>query len=334
MNKLGKVLLISPSFFSYHILIKDELEAQGYLVDWVDDRAGSGFIKKSILRFFPIFAPKLLEEKFKFIFNNIEDNKYDSVLVVKGEGISSDTINFLRKKFSKATFGLYLWDSTENSKNSLNISKYFDVVSTFDLEDSKKFKWHYRPLFCKKNVRNSIANNFEYDISFIGTVHSDRHFIINKIYERYSKKYKLFFYLYIQNKILKLYKSIFDRSIFFSRINVIKYKSLDYLKYSEVVNSSKAVLDIEHPKQNGFTMRTIETLMSGKKLITTNKNILNSDLYHPSRMLLIDRNNPLIPDEFMESNFMKIEVEKKYYYSVECWVKELINLQGKNRRFP
>ena len=45
-----------------------------------------------------------------------------------------------------------------------------------------------------------------------------------------------------------------------------------------------AVLDIEHPKQVGLTMRTFEVLASGRKLITTNRSIINHEFYDPLRM--------------------------------------------------
>lgn len=330
---LGKILLISPSFFSYHILIKNEMENQGYFVDWVDDRAGVGFLGKSLLRLFPILFTKFLEDKFINIFDNFEEDKYDHILVIKGEGLSLGALSFLKKKFNKASLGFYLWDGVRNAKNAVNISHFFDVVSTFDIEDSRKNGWHYRPLFCKKinNTVNEYDGGEMVDISFIGTLHSDRHRIVKKIFEKNSQKYNLFFYLYVQNFIMKLYRSIFDISILFSNIGFVKYKPIEFNDYNNIKNNSKSVLDIEHPAQNGFTMRTIETLISGKKLITTNKNIINSNIYHPSRILLIDRKCPEISDDFMSSKFLELNNELIDYYSINFWISELIELQEKNK---
>lgn len=333
-NFLGNVLLISPSFFSYHTIIKNELENQGYLVDWIDDRAGAGFLIKALLRLFPTCFTKFLEKKFIKIFENLDENKYDVIFVIKGEGLSSNGLRFLKKKFNRASLGLYLWDGVKNAKNSVKLAELFDVVSTFDLEDSKRNNWHYRPLFCKNidfEKNKSECDKYSYDISFIGTLHSDRHRIVKKIFENYSKKYELFFYLYVNNFLLKLYKSFFDSSVIFSTNNLIKYNPIKFSEYKTITNNSKAVLDIEHPDQNGFTMRTIETIISGKKLITTNKNIINSNLYHPSRILMINRNNPIILDDFMNSNFSKLNEDLMKYYSIECWVKELIDLQKKRK---
>jgi hypothetical protein len=98
------------------------------------------------------------------------------------------------------------------------------------------------------------------------------------------------------------------------------------------VNRSAAILDIEHPKQRGLTMRTIETLISGKKLITTNKSIINSNLYDTSRVYVISRDNPQLPNNFINSKFLPIPESLKYYYSCEGWISELMHLQDLNKK--
>ena len=60
----------------------------------------------------------------------------------------------------------------------------------------------------------------------------------------------------------------------------------------DVVRSSRAVLDIQHFKQTGLTMRTLETLGAGKKLITTNPDVKEYDFYDEGRVMTIDRANP------------------------------------------
>jgi hypothetical protein len=98
------------------------------------------------------------------------------------------------------------------------------------------------------------------------------------------------------------------------------------------VNISAAVLDVEHPKQRGLTMRTIETLIAEKKLITTNKNIINSNLYDKSRVCIINRDNPKLPDDFIDCPFLPVPDPLKYYYSCEGWVSELLDLQNLNKK--
>jgi hypothetical protein len=74
-------------------------------------------------------------------------------------------------------------------------------------------------------------------------------------------------------------------------------------------------------------MRTIETLLAGKKLITTNQSILDSDLYHKSRVLIIDRNDPIIDPDFLTSPFKAVPDSIRQNYSCTGWLCELLKLQ-------
>ena len=66
------------------------------------------------------------------------------------------------------------------------------------------------------------------------------------------------------------------------------------------LKQSKTVVDIQHPKQSGLTMRTIEMLGANKKMITTNADIQNYDFYHPNNICIVDRNNVVVPPEFIK----------------------------------
>ena len=97
---------------------------------------------------------------------------------------------------------------------------------------------------------------------------------------------------------------------------------------ARVVNLSTAVVDVEHPRQRGFTMRTIECLLAGKKLVTTNRHIMTSDLYHPSRVHLIARGTPEIPANFIAQPCQMVSDILRQRYSCEGWIAELLNVQA------
>lgn len=78
-------------------------------------------------------------------------------------------------------------------------------------------------------------------------------------------------------------------------------------------------------------MRTIETLLAGKKLITTNRHILESDLFHPSRVLLISRSAPRVDDAFLGLPFKPVEDALRKSYSCEGWALQLLAAQEQAR---
>lgn len=328
INYRGHILLITPLTFSYHIAISEVLGSMGFAVTWWDDRASSATWYKLALRLFPKITTRLSDGEFSKRLKQIDSSSITHILVVKGEGLSKRMAFKLRDTFRSASMGFYLWDSVENAKNSQNIKAAFDSISTFDPVDAKSFNWHYRPLFWRKGsaIQNSIAHP-EFDWCFIGTIHSDRHKVIHLLRQSSGKKYRSFIFAYFQSPLLLFVRKIFDRTLWLAPKQSLSTKPMSASDVAKVVDHSIAVLDVEHPLQRGFTMRTIETLLAEKKLVTTNTSILDSDLYHPSRVHVINRNSPEIPLAFLRSPFQPVDEVLRAYYSCEGWVKELLSIQ-------
>jgi hypothetical protein len=72
-------------------------------------------------------------------------------------------------------------------------------------------------------------------------------------------------------------------------------------------------------------MRSIETLLLGRKLVTTNTEIKNSDLFHESRVFVIDRREPNISQDFLESPFVDIPQETREKYFLRSWLQDVIH---------
>jgi hypothetical protein len=182
-------------------------------------------------------------------------------------------------------------------------------VLTFDKGDAALHNFDFRPLFyldLYSAIRQEAAP-ISYDLCFMGTVHSDRYSIVKGIKEWCdANELRCYFYLYMQNKtfyyVNKLTKKNGNPSTalvarFSTRRFANAFEEISCTKRSaaeivDVVRSSRAVLDIQHFKQTGLTMRTLETLGAGKKLITTNPDVREYDFYDEGRVMTIDRSNP------------------------------------------
>lgn len=328
---MKEIFLICPPTFGYYKTIVRTLEEAGYKVYWISDCPIGASWYKVLLRLFPKAIKSLFEERFLKIIDSIDLESASQILVVKGEALTPFLVKWMRRKFPKSKMTLYLWDSIKNVHGILDIAELFDYVATFDMKDATKRKWGYRPLFFRDEKGGGIfSSTIIYDWCFIGTIHSDRHRIISSL--RKYKNLNPFVFSYFQNFIVYLARAICDKSIWTASFNSISFKPMDSISIKRVVSQSRSVLDVEHPMQNGFTMRTIETLMDEKKLITTNRNILNMNLYHPSRVLIIERSNPKIDQEFLGLPFKKISNELRDYYSCRAWIDGL--LQNSNDILP
>jgi hypothetical protein len=292
-----KILFISPRTFNYEIEIIKELEEMGAEIDFYNESSISNKFFKILYKLFPSLFYFESLKYYNFIIKLNSPKKYDFIFFIKANMISSKSLKSMRNKFKNAQFILYLWDSIENNKGIIKKFKYFDKLFTFDFKDSLKFPstLTFLPLFYLKEFSKICVNNQKekkYDITFIGTNHSNRYSIINKLIT-INKDFNLnlFIYLYFQTRI-QLY--FFKLTHIFSKKSKILFFSNTKLSFDEIIKIygfSNAILDIEHPKQDGLTIRTIETIGMNKKLITTNENILTMDFYHPNKVFILTQSN-------------------------------------------
>ena len=331
-SQRGHVLLVSPLTFSYHLSISETLRSMGYEVTWWDERASSATLYKLALRLFPAWTVLWSERSFLERLGQLDSASISHVLVIKGEGLSKRVALKMRETLSSASMGLYLWDGVENVKGVSNILPAFDSVATFDPVDAKTLGWTYRPLFWRNiSVGKGLRGATLFDWCFIGTIHSDRHRVIHRLRQRYGQTKRSFVFGYFQSPLMLFMRRLGDWTLWLAPKGSLSTKPMSAAEVAHKVEYSKAVLDVEHPRQRGFTMRTIETLLAGKKLVTTNKHILTSNLFHPSRVHVISRTGPEISTEFLDQPYLAVPESLRNYYSCEGWILELLGLQDSAR---
>lgn len=325
-----KILFFAPKFFNYEIEIKKKLEQLGAQVDFYDERMNPSNLDKVIIRLKKDLLTKKIESYYNNIIDRSKNRKYDYVFFLSPETITRELLQKLRRNQKNAKFIIYMYDSIKNKKNAREILNEFDSHFSFDKNDCEidnRFK--FRPLFYLDEYSKLAEKSYnkKYDISFIGTVHSDRYEVIKSIKEQaISNGLNVNFFMYFPSKIIYLVKKIFDKSYKNTEIKDFSFESISKDKVLDIISNSKVILDIQHPKQVGLTMRTIEMLGMKKKLITTNKNIKNYDFYNSNNIKIIDRNNPILDLDFIKKTYE--EIEKKIYekYSIERWLRDIFDV--------
>ena len=310
-----KILFIAPKFFDYEIEIKKEFERLGGDVAFFPEKPYSFYYR--VLKQISAKFQKSIEINYlNSILSNVEN--FDIFFLIRGEIITEIFLKTLKQKSPKAIFIMYQWDSIKNNSNYVYLLNYFDRVSTFDMVDAQRLNINYLPLFYIKKYKNlELNDDKKYDIVFFGSYHGDRLEILKKVSKECERlgldfKYHLF--------IPKL--TLLKRVVFLKiKLQDLKYLSTKSVSINEILESykfTKAVLDIENPGQNGLTMRTFEVLGAALKLITTNKRILNENIYDEANILLIDRNELYLDEFFLKrTNIMNETVAK---YDISHWL--------------
>lgn len=325
-----KILFICPHFFEYEREIELELIKLGACVDFYDERPFKSSVEKILNRLNLKFA---INNKIKKYYSNIlqrtENIDYDYLFVVAPETMTPEFLMELKLKNNKIKTILYLWDSIKNKKNVSIIIEYFDKVFTFDRSDSTmNDKVAFLPLFyiAAYSNKHNPCNNYCYNLAFIGTAHSGRFNIVNSISKKVGvENTRNFLFFYSPSKLVFLLKKILTNELNGISIKDISFKSMQPSDVFSVLANSNIVIDIEHPNQNGLTMRTIEMLGMQKKLITTNKNVVDYDFYHPSNILVIDRHDPHIPADFLESSYQPVDETIRLRYCISAWLTSIFS---------
>lgn len=323
-----KILFISVKTFNYELEIAEKLRELGADVDYFDERPSNTVLTKAVIRVRRSLFQKKINNYYKDILKKIDHKKYDYFLLIKGEVIPSFFLKKLKFSQKECTCIFYNWDSYENNPNAISIINFFDRKFTFDPQDAKSFNLDFRPLFFIDKYKNvNESRSTKYKVLFLGTAHSDRYRISNYI-KKWSiqNNYSTFMYYYMQSRLVYFLKSNFDKSYMGVKdfnYKDISFKSLDFNEIIKYYENSSIVLDINIPNQRGLTMRTFEALGAGKKIITTNKEILKYSFYDPSNIFVIDRENIKLSIDFFESKFNSYDEKMLYQMSISGWIESI-----------
>lgn len=320
--KSKSILLFTPGFFNYDDDINQELVRRGAAVYHYNERGNPNNFQKIILRKYYLLDYHRILQYYKKIIHKHRNEKIDYVVFINPEAVNQNIIKILKEIFPNAVFMMYMWDSLNNKNRTTRIIPYFDKAFTFDKTDADKNDLLiFRPLFYRNVYYNhETSTKNAYDLSFIGTIHSDRYEILRKIQNLENKN--IYYFLYFPSRMIYFYYKLINQTFRKTKMREFRFKALNDIELLDILQSSDILIDIHHPYQKGLTIRTIESIGLKKKLITTNSDIKNYEFYNPN-ICIIDRNNPVIPASFYSQKYVELGDNIYYKYSIAGWIDDL-----------
>jgi hypothetical protein len=295
------ILFISPIFHDYHLHIIKQLEKLGANVYFFPERDYS-FKFKIINNFFNHNMIEYQKLHYTKILKNTENVSFDYLFVIRGYMIDISFIKSFKKMNPKAKTIMYQWDSNKTN-NFGHVLDEFDNIFSFDYEDCENFNIHYLPLFYTNDIAeiNNKQSIVEYDFFLMGTYIPERYEALIKL-KNYLKttNYTLKSHIYIP--VTSLLKEILLNKAKID-LNIVSTRHLARNEYLKLLLTSKIVVDISNNNQTGMAMRVIEALALGKKVMTSNKNIIKEPFYNANDILIFDTNYPNIPESFVKTDF-------------------------------
>ncbi len=325
---MKKILLLAPDFYEYTSSIREEMRLHGCDTDFYDTRPPVSSIQKARMKKSPSYQYKMLEAYKTRILSEIQGVHYDLVLVIA-------CVTFDRKQLSEILDAagnckkiFYMWDSFCNYPKTAEILSLFDANYSFDPLDCEAYNMIYRPTFYSKSClryKEDLHPEKRQDIFFIASFLPERYRIlkgfvadmsaknVNFKFHLYAKSYGAYLYFKLNNRHLALSRKDFTLAVMDEKTKV------------ENILASTAILDIPFCEQAGLTMRVLEGIVLGKKIITTNQSIKKYPFYSSNNIAVITETDfSEVTRDFLDGEILPYDDIYKEDFSVQSFVKALI----------
>ncbi len=338
MTSRMKILLITIRFHTVHEKIVQELTNMGYEVTFLEVPIPARLQRASSqMRLVGCFRDKKAE---KNAIKELSNTHFDYCLALGTFFYSNKLLSALKETNPHIKTVLALWDSLAGWDFSYALS-WFDKKYSFDPQDCAKHKeLMYHPDFFLDNTP-IFAEELKYDLCHIGTLHQltgKRLEILLQLKQQADnlglKSYITLFHKEkrdsLKSRVKYFLRKISSKKIrqFERRVAQVKQTSTiitdQYLSMEEcffIEKHSKCIVDIPTDVQSGYPIRTINTIASGQKLITTNDHIKKEPFYNENNICVIDERAPILDVIFLSKPTEKINIDQ---LSLKRWLKRLI----------
>lgn len=318
---MKKALLITPPFFNYEDYIKQELEIRGYHVFYINHKRG---------KLVEVLYSFLSFEKQRRLYSNVLMNRLaalskeeiDLLLVVRGDFLTKDHIQYLKRLNPQLKSVMYQWDSVCNF-DYIDLIPYFDKVVTFDIQDSKVLELDYLPLFYTNDIRNTPIVQEDIDFLLIGTFNPLRYQYYLRL-RKLARKYHLKLYAYIFTPFSFFIKNlIINKQSHVKTLTGLRFSSMKRSTLLRYYSRAKVIVDVCVANQTGLSMRIIESYGLNKKVLTSNINIGSDPILKEIDYINIDESEDNIV-EFVNRPVKEYLNKKKL--SISCWLDALLDM--------
>jgi len=314
-----KITVLSLDLYGFNKFIVDELKNKDVNATYINS-AEFKYVYKNFGERLKNFLSKTFLKKnlkkikqTKFILNKIPNDIQDITLIVDPAHFNHIVLKEIRKKSVKLI--AYNYDSIAQLPLPVDKISYFDEIYSFDKNDCKNYNFKFITNFIY-STKKEIITNYRLKAFTIQSKSNDRINTLSKIADELDalniNSYE--FHVYGKTK-----KGVNNNILFFNaRIPLHTFKNK--------MENSEILLDLVRDGQNGLSFRIFEAMALQKKLITTNKNIIDYDFYNPNNILVIDKKRPIISAEFLNSKYQPIPENIYNKYTLDQWLKTIFNI--------
>ena len=341
-----RILFIAPSYMNLYKDIIEEMQKQGYNVDYIaeatfkDDpdnirgnvKYGSFFVSKDR------FKQKNRSRWKKLLAQSEYLKAYDYLVVLDGQSVDGCVFDILKERNNNIYCVNYLFDTTYGVYKFQNNFCRFDKVFSFDPVDVKKYGLNYLPIYwvpCSKDEK------YHYGIFGLGALSQPRFLLFDKL-ERLCKENGITYYLKllsnmnIGNTYLYAIRCFYRRLIGQGKNNIplstyhshlLTNQGLTPSLFRAYIASADVVIDTSAPHQQGMTARFMWALGTGKRVITSNQEVKNTEFMSDRIFIYTESSQDRELLEFICSSDSSSEKKTAFEkYRIDNWLKTILDI--------
>ncbi len=250
----------------------------------------------------------------------LKDNSNDVLIIYDNNKLCNDVafLTAIRKRFPKITL-VYMFTNIIAKSRAIDndfvgeLKKYYDIVFAFDRVDAEKYDFSYSPLVYSPDVTIRTATSSKEDnVFYIGNA-KDRVDMLHSAFERLmSIGMKCNFFIVGVPEDKQIHKE-----------SITYNTTLPYDVVLDHIQDSTCLLDVIQGDSTGLTIKVCEAVYFNKKLITTNKDVMNYDFYDERFIEVIDSADD-ISERFLNEN-QKVEYKEsgREYFSLNALINRI-----------
>lgn len=224
--------------------------------------------------------------------------------------ITVEYLNWVKKLFPKAQLN-FTYGNMIGKARHVFPDKIPDGwrIWTYDSDDSKKYGIR---LFNTNAYYSSFVKPLKvvkYDVLFIGR-------------DKGRGEYLLQLEQKLQTMGLKT-KFIITADGRFSHRKSYYQNEISYNEIIDLITQSRSILNIALEGQKGMTIRDLESIFFGVKLVTTNKNVINMDFYQPENVFILEGLNVDGLPAFLDTKTVEVSAEIKQKHTLKSYIDEI-----------
>ena len=315
-----KVLFFGLDYHTYTQEIIAEMKVFGATVNYVDIQPRTVFFKflRTLGR---SLYDRYLESHHAAAIRASESTVYDKVVFLQAHQMSLASLARLRQVQPTAEFTLYNWDALSNHDYRPQANSFHRVL-TFDRRDASEHCYGYLPLFCQRSMQGLRRDhNDPGSLFMVGIIVKPQRYAAIQSFRTYCSERGLLF-----RQHLKISPVVWSQLI---RAGVhpkgVSLRSIDQAAFRNMIETTGGVFDFANHTQSGQTMRMMETLCTGKKIVTNNVWVRKEPFYSPDRIHVFDGTDFSGVAEFLKAPIAEPDAEFPEYH-IQSFVGQLLGL--------